>query len=101
MSGVLNNPGLVLVMVRAWVGKEFPDTRQNEREIKFIRAGDAARTAGQLRGEPTLKGSSAHFYGRGTRSGAASCGSFADWMRQVCWVRGEQGKYLLPVGQEG
>ena len=42
------------VMVRARVGKEFPDVRQNEREIKFIRVGDAVRAAGQLEGEPTL-----------------------------------------------
>ena len=28
--------------------------RQNEREIKFIRMGDAVRTAGQLKGKPTL-----------------------------------------------
>ena len=37
-----------------WVGKEFSDMRQNERERKFIRVGDTVRTAGQLRGEPTL-----------------------------------------------
>ena len=41
-------------MVQARVGKEFPDMRQNEREIKFITVGDAVRTAGQLKGEPTL-----------------------------------------------
>ena len=35
-------------MVQAQVGKEFPDMRQNEREIKFIRVGDAVTTAGQL-----------------------------------------------------
>ena len=40
------------------VGKEFPDMRQNEREIKFIRVGDAVRTAGQLKGELTLNGGS-------------------------------------------
>ena len=41
------------MMVRAWVGKEFPDTRrQNERRIKFIRVGDAVRTVGWLKGEP-------------------------------------------------
>ena len=40
------------VVVRAWVGKEFPDMRQNERRIKFIRVGDAIRTAGQ--GDPML-----------------------------------------------
>ena len=45
---------IVSVMVQAWVGKEFPDMRQNEREIKFIRVGDAVRTAGQLKGELTL-----------------------------------------------
>ena len=27
-------------------GKEFPDMRQKERKIKFIRMGDAIRTAG-------------------------------------------------------
>ena len=42
------------VMVQAWVGKEFPDMRQNEREIKFIRVGDVVRTAGHLKGDPTL-----------------------------------------------
>ena len=31
------------------VGKEFPDMRQNEREIKCVRVGDAVRTAGQLK----------------------------------------------------
>ena len=42
------------VVVREWVGKEFPDMRQNEKEIKFIRVGDVVRTVGQLKGEPTL-----------------------------------------------
>ena len=41
-------------MVQAQVGKESPDVRHNEREIKFIRMGDAVRTAGQLKGEWTL-----------------------------------------------
>ena len=44
------------VVVCTWVGKEFPDMRCNEREIKFIRVGDAVRTAGQLKGELTLNG---------------------------------------------
>ena len=43
-----------IVVVQAQVGKEFPDMRQNEREIKFITVGDAVRTAGQLKGESTL-----------------------------------------------
>ena len=37
------------VVVHAWVGKEFPDMRQNEKRIKSIRVGDAVRTAGQLK----------------------------------------------------
>ena len=41
-------------MVQAQVEKEFPDMRWNEREIKFIRIGEAVRTAGQLKGELTL-----------------------------------------------
>ena len=41
-------------MVCVWVGKEFPDMRQNERRIKFIRARDAVRTVGQLKGELIL-----------------------------------------------
>ena len=41
-------------MVQAQAGKKFPDMRQNEREIKFIRMGDAIRTAGQLKGKPTV-----------------------------------------------
>ena len=40
------------VVVGARGGKEFPDLRQNERRIKFIRVGDAIRTAGQ--GDPML-----------------------------------------------
>ena len=39
------------VVVREGVGKEFPDMKQNEKEIKFIRVGDAVRTVGQLKGE--------------------------------------------------
>ena len=39
-------------MVCAWVGKEFPDMRQNER-IKFIREGDDVRTGSQLKGKQT------------------------------------------------
>ena len=42
-------------MVWVWVGKEFPDMRQNEREIKFIRVGDAVKTVSQFKGELTLR----------------------------------------------
>jgi len=44
-----------IVVVCAWVGKEFPDMRQNKRRIKFIRVGDAIRTVGQPKGEPMSK----------------------------------------------
>ena len=44
------------VVVLARVGKEFPDMGPNEREIKFIRVGDAVRTVGLLKGEPMLNG---------------------------------------------
>ena len=40
------------VMACAQVGKEFPDMRQNETRIKFIRVGDAILTVGQLKREP-------------------------------------------------
>ena len=46
------SPNLHLADVR--VGKEFPDMRQNEREIKFIRVGDTVKTLGHFKGEPTL-----------------------------------------------
>ena len=36
------------VVVRAWVGKEFPDLRQNERRLEFIRAGEGASWVFQL-----------------------------------------------------
>ena len=32
-------------MVHAWVGKEFPDMRQDEGRIKFIRGGDAVKNS--------------------------------------------------------
>ena len=43
----------IIVMIHSWVGKEFPDMRQNEREIKFTTVGDAVLTVGQLKGEAT------------------------------------------------
>ena len=47
---------MVGVVVWVQVGKEFPDMRQNEREIKFIRLGEAVRTVGQLKGEQHCTG---------------------------------------------
>ena len=57
------------VVVHAQVGKEFPDIRQKERKIKFIRVGNTVRTAGLLKGEPTLNtGPLVHFYTQSSRS---------------------------------
>ena len=42
-------------MVHVHFGKEFPDMRQNEMRRKFLRVGDAVRTAGCLKGETFLK----------------------------------------------
>ena len=44
------------VVVRARVGKEFPDMGPSEREIKFTRVRDAVRTAGLLKRELMLNG---------------------------------------------
>jgi len=41
-------------MVQAWIRKEFPEMRQNEKEIKFTKVRDAIRTVGQLKGELML-----------------------------------------------
>ena len=40
------------VVACAWVEKEFPDMKQNERRIKFFKERDALRTAGWPKGEP-------------------------------------------------
>lgn len=59
-------------MVHAQIGREFPNTRQNERRIEFIRVGDeegTASTMGQLpesQGELTLI--LVCFYSQGTRN---------------------------------
>ena len=45
------SPETIVVFVQ--VGKEFSDTRQIERRIKFIRVGDTVKTAGWLKGEAT------------------------------------------------
>ena len=44
---------VISVVVCGWVGKEFPDTRQNERRIEFIKVGEAVRTSGWLKREWT------------------------------------------------
>ena len=45
---------VLCVMVQAWVGKEFPDMRQDEGKIEFIRVGGAVRIVGQVKGQLTL-----------------------------------------------
>ena len=49
------------VVVGVWAEKEFPDRRQDERRIEFIRMGDAARTAGRLKESPPLSWASSQF----------------------------------------
>ena len=44
----------IIAMVHSWVGKEFPDMRQKEREIKLIKVGDTVRTVGWIKWGPTL-----------------------------------------------
>ena len=39
------------VVVCVQVGKELPDTRQNDRRKEFIQVGDTVRTVGQFKGE--------------------------------------------------
>ena len=59
-------------------------------ELKFIRVGDAVRTVGWLKVEPTLNvGPWSIFIAWGQGAGQGSCESFADWMR---WV--------YPMGEE-
>ena len=74
-----------------WLGKEFPDMRQNKRRIKFIRVGDTVRTLGKLKGELMLnrEGSLSTFIPRVQGVGYRSRGSLADWMRHVYWVEVE------------
>ena len=54
LQSIPHKYGESTAVVRVQVGKEFLDMRQNKREIKFIRVGNAVRTVGQLEGEPTL-----------------------------------------------
>ena len=80
-------PAIKSVVVWVQVGKEFPDMRQNEREIKFIRVGDAVTTVAQLKGEPMLnRYPQSTFIPSVQGVGSGSCSSFADWMRHVYWV---------------
>ena len=69
---------------------------------QFIRVGDAVRTAGQLKGEPTLnRGPSSTFIPRVQGVGQGSCGSFADWMRHIYWVGRRVRQIPSPYGVGG
>ena len=58
-----------------WVGKELPDMRQSEREIKFIRMGDTVKNSGLAQGRTSVEWESlVHFYTQGTRSGIGVLG---------------------------
>ena len=80
---------LSYVVVQVQVGKQFPDMRQNEREVKFIRVRRASGLCCLLEQQASSgrtsieQGSLVHFYTEGTRSGIRPCGSFADWRRHV------------------
>ena len=53
---------VLTVVVQTQGGKEFPDMRQNEREIKFMRVGDAVRTVGSSGRAGNEQESLVHFY---------------------------------------
>ena len=44
-----------------WVGKEFPDMRQTERRIEFIRVGDAVITAAGSSESPRISWASSQY----------------------------------------
>ena len=89
-------------LCQAQAGKGFPDVRQNEREIKFIRVGDAVGTVGQLKGERTLNGGPwSTFIPRVQGVGQGSRGSSADRMRHVYWAEGRVGQIPSPCGLGG
>ena len=78
-------------------------SRQTEREgNKVQQSWNTVRTAGQLKGEPTLnRGPQSIFIPRVQGVGQGSCGSFADWMRHVYWVWGRVRQILSPCGLGG
>ena len=78
----------ISVLVCVQVGKELPEMRQNEREIKFIWVEDAVRMAGQLKREPTFEqGSLVHFYTQGTRSWITVFWAIC-WLYEACILDG-------------
>ena len=52
MRGMLSSCKEAIV-VCVQLGKDFPNMRQNEKSMKFIRVGKAVRTVGRLKGELT------------------------------------------------
>ena len=78
---------IINVVVHAQIGKEFPNMKQNERRIEFIRVGDeegVASTMGQLpesQGELTLF--LVCFYSQGTRNRVGVLWVIC-WLNEVC-----------------
>ena len=52
MKGMLSSCEEAIVAC-VQLGKEFPNMRQNEKRMKFIRVEKAVTTVGRLKGEPT------------------------------------------------
>ena len=75
----------IIIVVQAWVGKEFPDMRQNERRIKFIRVGRGESLPAQQAGFLTVRESRQwtgvldSFLYPGVRSGKGVL-----WV--ICWI---------------
>ena len=67
-------------MVFAWVGKKFPDMRQNERRIEFIRMVDTLGTAGQLKGELRLSWASSQFLQPQDKENSCGRKLLGDWL---------------------
>ena len=61
--------GTIHVVVQAQTGKEFPDMRQNEREITLILEWETLLEQGPAQRRTDIEqGSLVHFYTHGTRS---------------------------------
>ena len=85
----------LFVVVQTRVGKEFPDTRQNVKEIEFIRgkrrcqnSGWTSQQSGRVQPEHVLQIS---FYSQKTKEWSEVKISFNDWSRHI---------YLPSIGWE-
>ena len=86
-------------VVRLRAGKEFPDTRQSDREIKFVRVGDTAKTLGWLKGEPTVEqGVLGPFLYPGCkeRDRGLACHLLTGWGKSSGWRKSKANTVSLP-----